>query len=36
MEAKFRKELMKLEKMNPIKKMNLRETSLGGNKSFVL
>jgi len=25
MEAKFRKELLKLDKMSPIKKMNLRE-----------
>lgn len=36
MEAKFRKELLKLDKMSPIKKMNLREIVLANkNRSFA-
>lgn len=36
MEAKFRKELLKLDKMSPIKKMNLREAVLANkNRSFL-
>jgi len=37
MEGKFRKGLLKMEKMNPIKKMNLREAvhSNRTNKSFL-
>jgi hypothetical protein len=35
MEGKFRKEMMKLEKMNPVKRMEIREAALTSkNRSF--
>jgi hypothetical protein len=36
MEGKFRKELMRLEKMSPMKKMSMRETLVSSkNRSFL-